>query len=40
MAVRSCAVGGAMTPCESNVSPSVNASSSGAVLWSAKTVRT
>lgn len=40
MAVRSCAVGGATTPCASNVSPSVSASSSGAALWSAKTART
>lgn len=40
MAVRSCAVDVAMTPCESNVSLSVSASSSGAALWSAKTVKT
>lgn len=40
MAVRSCAVGGATIPCVSNVSPSVSASSSGAALWSAMTVRT
>lgn len=39
-AVRSCAVGGAMTLCVSNVSPSVSASSSGAALWSVKTART
>lgn len=40
MAARSCAADEATTPCVSNVSPSVSASSSGAVRWSAKTART
>lgn len=40
MAARSCVVGGATTPCASNASPSVSASSSGAALWSAATART
>lgn len=39
-AARSCAAGGATTPCASNVSPSVSVSSSGVVLWSAATART
>lgn len=38
-AARSCAVGGATTPCASSASPSVNASSSGAAQWSATTAR-
>ncbi|XP_075881337.1 protein Wnt-2b-A-like isoform X3 [Nelusetta ayraudi] len=38
-AARSCAVGGATTPCASIASPSANASSSGAAPWSATTAR-
>lgn len=39
MAVRSCAVGGAMTQLELCRSPSASASSNGAALWSARTAR-
>lgn len=39
MAVRSCAVGGAMTPRESSKSLSASASSNGAAPWSVRTAR-